>query len=84
MPDKIPSDIRALALSLHTDLSTLNSYAGHPVIAAALGDMMRGKLALIGAAIDNVEGSASVGIDGDPRNNDPPNLGIVRSLPELI
>lgn len=60
MADKIASDIRSLALSLHTDLTTLNTYGDHPVVAAALADIIRVKLHSIRAAVDAVAGTPHV------------------------
>lgn len=36
MADKIPSDVRTLALSLHTDMVTLNAYASNPAMVSTL------------------------------------------------
>lgn len=51
MADKIPSDVRSLALSLHTDLSTLNTYADKPDVVAALVPIIFDKIRTIGNAV---------------------------------
>lgn len=60
MADKIPSDVRSLTLSLHTDLTTLNAYANNPAMVATLAGLIREKLATIRGAIDDVAGTPDV------------------------
>lgn len=54
MADKIPSDVRMLALSLHTDLQTLNTYAGNRPVALALIDTIREKITTINNSVDDI------------------------------
>lgn len=60
MADKIPTDIRSLALSLHTDLTTLNTYADNPTMVTTLADMIRTKLHTIRFAVDDVAGAPNI------------------------
>lgn len=60
MADKIPSDVRSLALSLHTDLSTLNTHADKPDVVAALVPIIFDKIRLIGAAVIDVADASGV------------------------
>lgn len=48
-------DVRALALSLHTDLKTMDDYAKEPEIVAALAILARNKMRSIAAHLDAME-----------------------------
>lgn len=60
MTDKIPSDVRSAALSLHTDLATLNTYAEKPDVVAALVPLIFEKIRTIGDAVIAVADAAGV------------------------
>ena len=73
MADKIPSDVRTLALSLHTDLTTLNAYADKPDVVAALVPIIFDKIRTIGntvVAVADASGVAPRGWDEMPSGND--------------
>lgn len=60
MADKIPTEVRGLALSLHTDLLTLNTYAEKPDVAAALVSLIFDKIRTIGDAVISVADNLGV------------------------
>lgn len=60
MADKIPSEVRTLALSLHTDLTTLNTYADKPDVVAALVPIIFDKIRGIGNAAIAVADAAGI------------------------
>lgn len=62
MAEKIPADVRSLALSMHTDLVTLNAYADNPLMVSTLADIIRNKLITIRLAVDDVAGPSSVAL----------------------
>lgn len=55
-------DVRALALSLHTDLKTMDDYAKEPTIVEALVGLARTKIATINAHLDMLRDAANTQI----------------------